>query len=85
VSFVRGDANRDGWVNLSDAVRILFALFGGAALECADAADATDDEVLNLTDAVRVLDYLFRGGAAPAAPFPASGMDPSGATLGCES
>ncbi len=35
--FRRGDANADGAVDLSDAVRILLRLFGGRSISCADA------------------------------------------------
>lgn len=83
-AFVRGDANGDSLVDLSDAVRILLHLFAGLPTDCQDALDTDDNEALNATDAVRVLDFLFRGGGAPPAPFPANGVDPSGATLGCE-
>jgi len=41
--FVRGDANADGEVNLSDSVATLQYLFlGGGAPSCLEAADADD-------------------------------------------
>ena len=82
--FVRGDANGDGLVDVSDPVKVLFYLFSGAATDCEDSLDADDDERIGLTDAVRVLDFLFRGGLAPAAPFPQAGTDPAGTELGCQ-
>jgi hypothetical protein len=82
--FVRGDANRDLRVDLSDAIATLLSLFGPLELSCPDAADANDDERLNLTDAIVILDYLFRSGVAPPAPFPSAGLDVTGnGSLGC--
>jgi hypothetical protein len=82
-SFLRGDPNGDGAVDLSDALKILFHLFAGGSLACDDAADIDDDENLNLTDAIALLEYLFRGGPPPRPPFPGEGLDPSGSGLGC--
>ena len=81
--FIRGDANGDSLIDISDGVRILRHLFNGVPMNCQDALDANDDEALNLTDAVYVLDFIFQGGPAPLAPFPAEGEDPSGSALGC--
>ncbi|MBI4601121.1 MAG: lamin tail domain-containing protein [Planctomycetes bacterium] len=82
--FIRGDANLDGSVDLSDAVRVLFHLFRGLEVPCEDSADADDDEALSLTDALHVLGHLFKDGPPPAAPYPARGPDPGGAgPLGC--
>ncbi len=81
--FLRGDANGDLEVNLTDAIAGLRSLFGGDSLACEDAVDIDDDGNVNLSDVVRLLEYLFRSGDAPAAPFPASGVDPTGDGLGC--
>ena len=82
--FIRGDASMDGSVNVSDAVRVIFHLFRGAALPCEDAADATDDERIDLSDVLRLLDHLFRAGPPLPAPYPLPGPDPTGpAFLGC--
>lgn len=84
-AFVRGDCNGDGTVDLTDALRNLLELFGGAdPVKCPDACDADDDEQRNLTDSVIILGYLFNGGRPPASPFPGSGLDPSGEALGCK-
>ena len=83
-TFVRGDANRDGTVDLSDSIRTLLYLFRGVAITCEDAADADDNEALEITDAIYGLDFLFRGGPFPPAPFPQAGYDPAGDGLGCE-
>ncbi len=82
--FVRGDSNRDGRVDITDAVRTLRHLYAGVAIACADAADSNDDETLNLADATYILAYLFQAGPTVPAPFPNSGRDPSGDALGCE-
>jgi hypothetical protein len=69
--FRRGDANRDGGVNIADAVYTLQNLFAqGPAILCQDAADANDDEAVNIADAVYVLQSLFAQG--PAMPPPGS-------------
>jgi hypothetical protein len=94
-AFVRGDADADGQVSLTDAVRVLTFLFtGGPAPECMDAADADDSggESLSVTDAIRILGWLFTGGPAPPAPSPSRpsylaadcGIDPTPTSLGCE-
>ena len=64
--FVRGDANRDGRLSLTDAIATATALFsGGAALTCEDAADANDDGQLDLTDTLATLRFLFADGELP--------------------
>lgn len=82
--FTRGDANRDGSIDVADAVRILGALFGSAeALECQDAGDANDDGNFDVADAVRLLGHLFQGGSDLASPFRLDGGDPTPDGLGC--
>jgi hypothetical protein len=67
--FLRGDANEDGAVDVSDAVFILRFLFlGGPGPSCLDAADADDDGRLELTDAIFALNHLFLGGPPPPPP-----------------
>ena len=63
--FLRGDANDDATVDLSDAVTILGDLFLGSAASapCRDALDGNDDGTIDLSDAVAVLSFLFTGGA----------------------
>ncbi|MEM7264156.1 MAG: IPT/TIG domain-containing protein, partial [Planctomycetota bacterium] len=82
--FLRGDANLDEDVDLSDAVRILIYLFGGGEAQCLDAADSDDSGDVDLTDAIFVLNYLFQGGLEPSAPFPALGVDPTPDEIGCD-
>ncbi len=77
--FVRGDANRDGRVDLSDAITILRHLFAGRRLEaCQDSADANDHGEVDVADCVYVLAFLFAHGPLPPAPGPyVAGTDPS--------
>ncbi len=83
-AFIRGDANYDEQVNLSDAVFILGHLFlGRASPACEDAADTDDSGKINITDAIGLLEHLFRGGPPPPPPYPASGLDPSADTFHC--
>lgn len=86
-TFVRGDSNDDGQVDISDAITTLGYLFlGNTELPCEDAADVDDDATLQLTDAVRTLTFIFLSGPPPAAPFEACGEDPTvGDALSCRS
>jgi hypothetical protein len=84
--FIRGDANADGAVDLSDAVSVLLRLFaGGREPDCGKSSDADDSGEVEITDAVAVLEYLFLDGSCPVAPFPACGIDGSSDGLTCES
>jgi hypothetical protein len=87
--FHRGDADDNGALQLTDALRVLGFLFlGQPAPTCLDAGDADDNGTLQLTDALRVLGFLFLGGPPPAPPGPpgeACGSDPTEDELGCDS
>jgi hypothetical protein len=78
-SFVRGDSNGDGELDLSDAIGILGDLFLGspAIALCRDSLDADDSGELDITDAIKVLNHLFLGASPPSAPYPDPGLDPS--------
>lgn len=84
IPFQRGDSNRDGGLDLSDAIHLLGFLFLGApsSLDCADASDANDDGELDVSDAVYSLAFLFSGGVALPPPHDC-GLDPSADALGC--
>jgi hypothetical protein len=82
-TFVRGDANGDGVVDISDAVKTLLHLFAGRVADCEDAMDLDDNEALNVTDPVFLLNFLFQSGPEPYPPYPSEDVDPSGAALGC--
>ena len=92
-TFVRGDANSDGSVNLTDGVVPLLYLFsGGAAPACLDSADTNDTGSIEITDAIIVFSWLFSGGMAPADPSPLSPGysseectgDPTDDDIGCD-
>lgn len=84
--FVRADADRDGRINITDAIYVLDYLFrGGDEPACLDAADCDDDGRVNITDAVFLLRYLFLGGdpiPPPAREEP--GTDPTEDAVTCE-
>jgi hypothetical protein len=98
--FLRGDANADGIVSVSDILTIRRFLFiGGIELSCIDAADADDGQPvdgcncnpeagrLNISDAVTLIRYLFIQPAWSSIlpePFPIPGLDPTPDEAGCE-
>jgi hypothetical protein len=64
VQFIRGDANADGEINITDGIFVLNYLFlGGTTPPCTEAAEINDDGEINITDGIFVLNYLFLGGA----------------------
>jgi len=75
--FIRGDANRDGVVDLSDGIEALLVIFGITNSTCLEALDVDDDARLTLADPIRIFDHLFGGGPAPGAPYPEYGPDPA--------
>ncbi len=85
-SFVRGDSNGDGQLDISDAIVLLGCLFLGSACPgCRDAADSNDDSATDLADALYALGHIFLGSSAPPLPFPACGHDPTQDGLDCAS
>ncbi len=84
-AFVRVDSNRDGSLDVSDAIFTLKHLFVvDEAARCEDASDSNDDGTLNIADAVFGLSCLFRGAECPPFPFPLCGVDPTEGDLDCE-
>lgn len=82
--FLRGDANGDRELNITDPRFTLNYLFqGGSPPPCMDAADANDDGRLNVTDPITTLHVLFGGQSALPAPFDEPGVDPTDDDLGC--
>ena len=64
-----GDANRDGGVNVGDAVYVINYIFkGGPAPAPVAAGDANCDGAVNVGDAVHVINYIFKSGPAPCCP-----------------
>jgi hypothetical protein len=81
--FIRGNANNDGAVDISDGVGILNDLFLGmpAAAPCRDAMDSNDSGAVDISDAVYLLNFLFQGGERIPAPYPGAGTDPTADAL----
>jgi len=68
-TYICGDANGDGKVNVGDAVYVVSYVFrGGPAPTPMDAGDANCDGKVNVGDAVYIITYVFRGGPAPCCP-----------------
>ncbi len=79
--FIRGDANQDGRVSISDMVtNQRYQFVDGIELGCMDTLDFDDNGVLDITDGIEMLHRLFIdddwGGPVPA-PFPNPGIDPT--------
>jgi hypothetical protein len=82
-TFVRGDANCDGAVDIADAIYALRYLFTqGPSPACLDTADANDDAQIDISDAVKTLLVLFVGLIMPE-PADQPGPDPTLDLLTC--
>lgn len=82
--FIRGDADKNEAVQLTDAIYILNWLFkGGEEPKCLDAADADDNGKVDLADAVKILNHLFKGDPDLPTPYPEAGIDPTEDELSC--
>ncbi len=83
--FLRGDANRDDVVDVSDAILALNFLFveNTNLVSCLDAADANDSGGVDISDPIAVLGFLFVGNGALPHPYPEPGEDPTPDELGC--
>ena len=81
--FIRGDANSDEIVDISDSLKVLSFLFLGESVICPDAVDADDSGLLDITDPIHLLTFLFLGGLDIPAPYPESGDDPTPDDLNC--
>ncbi|MGE3164396.1 MAG: proprotein convertase P-domain-containing protein [Planctomycetota bacterium] len=69
-SFIRGDCNQDGAVDLGDVIALLTTLFpstAGYSPSCDEACDGNDDGNLNVADPISMLIWLF---GAPSIPLP---------------
>ncbi len=84
--FIRGDANHDGTVSVSDAATLANCFFNGfddlVVGRCWDAGDTEDDGQSDLMDVVRICELLFAGGPLGGhpqftfpAPYPTAGLD----------
>ena len=85
--FVRGDANADGDLDISDPVATLKYLFDdGVTLPCLDAADSDDSGDILIADPVASLNFLFLSGPVLPIPGPSeAAVDPTSDELGCKS
>src|SRR3989338_1718899 len=67
---IRGDADGDSRLTLTDGIRILDFLFrGGPAPECTEAADFNEDGSVNIADVIKLFSFLFQGGPGPINPY----------------
>lgn len=83
-SFVRGDANGDRRLNITDMTTILKVLFQSEPFpKCQDQLDSNDDGAINLTDALYIGGALFLHGPPPPPPYPQQGTDPTPDSLLC--
>ncbi|MBI4583747.1 MAG: FG-GAP repeat protein, partial [Planctomycetes bacterium] len=72
--FLRGDANGDGQVDLSDVVALIEILHLGRPIGgCPLALDVNGNDQLTTADYLALFRYLFLGNLAPAPPFPDCG------------
>lgn len=86
VAFLRGDANGDGTIDISDGVFTLNYLFVfGEDPPCLAAADANADGAVNVADAVYLLGFLFQFASPPPPPHPTCGesTESGDLSLGC--
>ncbi|TFH65295.1 MAG: hypothetical protein E4G91_03005 [Candidatus Zixiibacteriota bacterium] len=68
-TFLCGDPNADGSVDISDAVYLISYIFsGGAAPQPILAGDANHDGSVDISDAVYLIAYIFSGGPHPYCP-----------------
>lgn len=66
MTFLHGDANGDGAINLGDVVYLISYLYrGGPAPYPLAAGDATCNGLVNLGDVVFLINYLFKSGPPP--------------------
>ncbi len=61
-----GDANRNGTINVADAIVILSHLFAHVQAPCPNVIEVNGDGRVDLADAIYVLSYLFAHGPMPA-------------------
>ncbi len=77
-SFIRGDVDGNGSIQITDAIVIAEYLFkAGPRPVCLDAADSNDDSELDVSDPVYLLFFSFLSGSPPPRPFPERGTDPT--------
>ena len=82
--FLRGDANSDGSIDISDGINILGYLFlGENPPTCLDSGDSDDSGLIDLSDGILIFNFLFLGGNAPDAAAPSCRRDKTDDGLDC--
>jgi hypothetical protein len=81
--YLRGDANQDGTLEVSDAFRILLYLVGEVEADCLEAFDVDGTGAVLVTDSTVLLNHIFLSGPAPAPPYPECAFGAE--VLGCDS
>ena len=67
--YMRGDSNRDGVLNIGDAIFTLSYLFNkGVSSSCLEQGDINGDNKIDISDAVYTLSFLFNNGPSPKNP-----------------
>ena len=85
VSFIRGDADCDTHINMTDAMVVLNRLFlGGGPLCCNSAGDINADGHLDITDPILLLGYEFLGTDGLPEPWPNCGQAADEGDLLCD-
>jgi predicted outer membrane repeat protein len=86
-SYLRGDGNGDGGMDIGDVTFVIGFLFlGGSAFpSCEKSADTDDNGNIEISDAICLLSFLFLDGPSPGQPFPTCGPDPTIDGLTCDS
>jgi parallel beta-helix repeat protein len=68
-TYLRGDANGDGIIDLGDLVYLIGYLYkGGPVPDPVWVGDCNCDEIVNLGDVVYLISYLYKGGPPPSCP-----------------
>lgn len=83
-AFLRGDANGDGRLDISDIVVIAGIPSGAHSTGCEDAADVNDDGVIDAADYQHLGGYLFLGTHGAPEPAGVCSYDITDDALGCE-
>ena len=66
ITYIRGDANGDGVIEIGDVVYLINYLFkSGPPPDPLWIGDCNCDEIVDLGDVVFLLNYLFKGGPPP--------------------
>jgi hypothetical protein len=84
-TFIRGDCNADGNVDLADVIFLGLRLFTAESFyPCREACESNGDGAVDIADMIYIANFLFLDGPPPAEPFPDCGEDSSpGSGFGC--